>query len=166
VWRGGVPIAAMAPAARDHSDRVTPTTAPGPNLQCINNIRNHVATRSLNDGTHIAGQPAYAIDFHARRSRDHVPALTAHSTSRSHTGSTPAAARTTAPPISMAIVVALRVAASAAVPAGRGSVTTGTNSGAVFRSQAESFLVKLPSRPGAAQGLNLCDQKAAGRRPL
>src|ERR1700751_4447090 len=68
--------------------------------------------------------------LHARRSRDHVAALTARSTSRSHAGSTPTAARTTDPPISMLIVVELRAAASAAGPAPRSSVTTGTKSGA------------------------------------
>src|SRR6516225_5588131 len=69
-------------------------------------------------------------DLHACRSRDHVAALTARSTSRSHTGSTPTAARTTAPPISMLIVVELRAIASALGPAPGNSVTTGTKSGA------------------------------------
>jgi hypothetical protein len=40
-------------------DIVAPTTALGPSLQGVNNIRNHVAIRFLHDGTHIAGQPAY-----------------------------------------------------------------------------------------------------------
>jgi hypothetical protein len=40
-------------------DIVAPTTALGPSLQRVNNIRNHVAIRSLHDGTHIAGHPAY-----------------------------------------------------------------------------------------------------------
>jgi hypothetical protein len=39
-------------------DIVAPTTAPGPSL-CVNNIRNHVAIRSLHDGTHIEGKPTY-----------------------------------------------------------------------------------------------------------
>src|ERR1700757_1114441 len=69
-------------------------------------------------------------NLHASRSRDHVAALTARSTSRSHAGSTPTAARTTAPPISMLIVIELSVAASAAGPTPRSSVTTGTKSGA------------------------------------
>src|SRR5246500_5243977 len=69
-------------------------------------------------------------DLHARRSRDHVAALTARSTSRSHAGSTPTAARTTAPPISMLIVIELRVDASVPSPAPRSSVTTGTKRGA------------------------------------
>ena len=43
-------------------------------------------------------------DLHARRNRDHVAAFTARSTSRSQARSTPGAARTTAPPISIAIV--------------------------------------------------------------
>src|SRR6516225_3709951 len=69
-------------------------------------------------------------DLHPCRSRDHVAALTARSTSSSHAGSTPTAARTTAPAISMAIVVELRAIASAPGPAPRNSVTTGTKSGA------------------------------------
>jgi hypothetical protein len=40
-------------------DVVAPTTASGPHLQRANNIRNHVAIRSLHNGTHIAGLPAY-----------------------------------------------------------------------------------------------------------
>ena len=40
-------------------DVIAPTTASGPRLQRVNNIRNHVAIRSPHDGTHIAGKPAY-----------------------------------------------------------------------------------------------------------
>src|SRR5260370_24654149 len=40
-------------------------------------------------------------DLHACRSRDHVAAFTARSTSRSQTGSTPGAARTPASPLSI-----------------------------------------------------------------
>jgi hypothetical protein len=42
-----------------HLDVVGPTTASGSRLQRVNNICNHVAIRSLHDGTHIAGSPAY-----------------------------------------------------------------------------------------------------------
>ena len=60
-----------APDLRDHGARragfrhdlrldvISPTTASGPNLQPVNNAPNHVAIRSLHDGTHIAGQHAY-----------------------------------------------------------------------------------------------------------
>src|ERR1700681_3580530 len=97
-------------------------------------------------------------DLHARRRRDHVAALTARSTSRSHTGSTPAAARTTAPPISMVIVVELRVAASAAVPAGRGSVTTGTNSGPSSAGRLNS-----PARAALRQPNRCCGDMSCRR---
>ena len=43
-------------------------------------------------------RPRCYHDLYARRGRDHVAALTARSTSRSQAGSTPATARTTAPP--------------------------------------------------------------------
>jgi hypothetical protein len=42
-------------------------------------------------------------DLHAGRSRNHVAAFTVRNTSHSHAGSTPRAARTTAPPISIVI---------------------------------------------------------------
>src|SRR5215204_1454006 len=67
-------------------------------------------------------------DLYACRSRDHVAAFTARSTSRSHAGSTPRAARTTAPPISMVITPGLSASRIPRPP--RNSVTTGTNSGA------------------------------------
>jgi hypothetical protein len=51
-------------------------------------------------------------DLHACRSRNHVAAFTARSTSRSKAGSTPGAARTTAPPISIVIAAQPWAAAS------------------------------------------------------
>ena len=90
-------------------------------------------------------------NLHARRSRDHVAALTARSTSRSHAGSTPTAARTTAPPISMLIVTERCVAASAPRPAPRSSVTTGTNSGASSAGRLSS-----PARAALRQPNNCC----------
>ncbi|WGR93385.1 hypothetical protein MTX20_37770 [Bradyrhizobium sp. ISRA435] len=38
---------------------VAPTTVPNPSSQCVNNIRNHAAIRSLHNGKHIAGQFAH-----------------------------------------------------------------------------------------------------------
>jgi transposase len=68
--------------------------------------------------------------LHTCRNRDHVAAFTARSTSRSQAGSTPGAARTTAPPISIVIAVASCADAAAVIPSWRSSVTIGTNIGA------------------------------------
>jgi hypothetical protein len=40
-------------------DIVAPTTAPGTSPQRVNILRNHVAIRSLHDGTDIEGKPTY-----------------------------------------------------------------------------------------------------------
>src|SRR5258708_27132276 len=69
-------------------------------------------------------------NLHARRNRDHVAAFTARNTSRSQAGSTPGAARTTAPPISIVIAAQPRDEAPDILPSWRSSVTTGTNNGA------------------------------------
>src|SRR6516162_7438012 len=118
---------------------------PGQNLQAVRSLRTEDKNRSRERImaellAHQRGETVGTFaevhrfrrdhDLHARRSRDHVAALTARNTSRSHVGSTPTAARTTAPPISMLIVVELRAAASVPGPALRSSVTTGTKSGA------------------------------------
>src|SRR5215472_10537737 len=118
---------------------------PGHNLQTVCSLRTEDKNRSRERImaellAHQRGETVGAFaeihglrrdhDLLPRRSRDHEAALTARSTSRSHTGSTPTAARTTAPPISMLIVVELRAAASVPGPAPRSSVTTGTNRGA------------------------------------
>src|SRR5262252_8684503 len=110
---------------------------PGHNLQTVCSLRTEDKNRSrewimAELLAHQRGESVGAFaeihglrrdhDLHPRRSRDHVAALMARSTSRSHTGSTPTAARTTAPAISMAIVVELRAAASAHGPAPRNSV--------------------------------------------
>jgi hypothetical protein len=85
------------------------------------------------------------------RNCDHVAAFTARSTSRSQAGSTPGAARTTAPPISIVIAMAPRADAAAIVPSWRSSVTTGTNSGALSpASSATRLAPPCARRTGAA----------------
>ncbi|MHC2664069.1 hypothetical protein ACVINX_004854 [Bradyrhizobium diazoefficiens] len=103
-------------------------------------------------------RPRRDNDLHARRSRDHVVALTARSTSRSQAGSTPAAARTTASPISMLIVIPFRVAASTHIPAGRSSDTTGTKSGA-----SSAGKLSRPARAALRQANRCCGERSCRR---
>src|ERR1700680_1104058 len=139
-------------------------SVPGQNLQTVPSLRTEDKNRSREGimAELLAHQRDETVgtfakihwlrrdhDLHARRSRDHIAALTARSTSRSHTGSTPAATRTTAPPISMVIVVEFRVTASAR----RGSVTTGTNSGA-----SSAGRLSKPARAALRQPNRCCGE--------
>src|SRR6201987_536144 len=150
--RGGEPhhtIADRRPAERvllqTFPQQHQPGSVPNQNLQTVRSLRTEDKNRSrerimaellAHQRGETVGTSAEvhrlrrAHTLHPRRSRDHVAALTARSTSRSHAGSTPTAARTTAPPISMLIVIELSVAASLRGPAPPSSVTTGTKSGA------------------------------------
>jgi hypothetical protein len=62
------------------------------------------------------------------------------------------------PPISMVIIVELRVAASATVPAGRSSVTTGTKSGA-----SSAGRLSKPARAALRQTNRCCGEIPCGR---
>src|ERR1700747_630182 len=95
-------------------------------------------------------------DLDARRSRNHVAAFTARSTSRSHAGSAPRATRTTASPISM--VITLGLSAPGIPPSPRNSVTTGTNSGA-----ASAGKLSTPPRAALRQA-NRCWGEMSCRR--
>src|SRR5215472_16012464 len=146
---------------------------PGHNLQTVCSLRTEDKNRSRERImaellAHQRGETVGAFaeihglrrdhDLLPRRSRDHEAALTARSTSRSHTGSTPTAARTTAPPISMLIVVELRVAASVPDPAPRSSVTTGTN-----KSASSAGRLSTPLR-AALRHMNRCCGEMPCRR--
>jgi hypothetical protein len=92
----------------------------------------------------------------ARRSRDHVAAFTARSASRRQTRSTPWAARTTTPPIS--IVIPSRAGVVVVTPSRRCSITTGTNIGA-----SSAGKLSKPARAALRQANRCCGEMSCRR---